>query len=148
MSLTRDKEDELVRALVVDDERLTRKLYQLYFRKLKWLEFEFAENGAIALEKIKGTSVPSFNVIITDINMPEMDGIELLRRIGEDKSSRILPIVVTAYWGEYQEGIKEVGFYRILPKPIDFELLVLAIKRGLVQYDLLNRDNGESLRSS
>ncbi|MBO1350244.1 MAG: response regulator [Hormoscilla sp. GUM202] len=65
--------------LVVDDELLLERLLQLRFRKKirdRQLEFVFAHNGREALEKL--LSDRQFDMVLTDINMPEMDGFTFL----------------------------------------------------------------------
>lgn len=132
-----DRRDEASLILVVDDEELTKRLYKLYFRGNKEWGFSFAPNGKVALKKINKTS---FKVLITDICMPEMDGIELLKAL-KDSDKKITSIVVTAYGNSFQEELADIGNCKILCKPIDFPTLTVAIQQGLAQYNRLNDED-------
>ncbi|HMG16143.1 MAG TPA: response regulator, partial [Saprospiraceae bacterium] len=79
--------------LLVDDEPDMEVLVSQYFRKQireKLFHFEFAYNGQEALEKIKQD--PEIALVLTDINMPIMDGLTLLRKINE--LDRIIKTIV------------------------------------------------------
>lgn len=68
--------------LIVDDEPLLEYLIQQKFRqkiRAKEFEFVFANNGRDAMEKLLAD--PKFDLVMTDINMPEMDGLTLLNEI-------------------------------------------------------------------
>ena len=84
--------------LVVDDEPDLELLIKQRFRhriKNNEVAFEFAANGRIALEKL-GETGNGFDMILTDINMPEMDGLTLLNNIKE-KFRHYKAVVVSAY---------------------------------------------------
>ncbi len=112
------------RILVVDDEILIRESLAFVLRKEGFV-VEEAENGARALELIKAKS---FDVAISDIEMPEMKGIELLKKI-QEFSPQTSVILITAY-ASIDTAIKALrnGAYDYILKPIEFD-------------DLLNRIN-------
>src|SRR5258705_10418912 len=86
----------MTRILVVDDENDLELLIRQKFRhkiRSKELHFEFAHNGIEALERIKDGE---FDLVLTDINMPEMDGLTLLVKIKE-QNRFYKAIVVSAY---------------------------------------------------
>lgn len=77
-----------VKILSVDDELDLEILLTQYFRKQirkGVYEFTFAHNGLEALQKMLET--PDFDIILSDINMPEMDGLTLLAKVNELKKS-------------------------------------------------------------
>ena len=112
--------------LVVDDEPDVEVLFRQQFRRdLRAGRFtmEFAQSGAGALEKIRDASDASLILILSDINMPEMTGLELL-----PKAKALRPdvpvIMITAYGdAETKRKALERGAEALLTKPIDFPLL-------------------------
>ncbi|OCR02178.1 hybrid sensor histidine kinase/response regulator [Oscillatoriales cyanobacterium USR001] len=120
--------------LVVDDEvsleRLIKQRFRQSIRENK-LEFIFAYNGKEALAKI-ATESP-IAIILTDINMPEMDGLTLLEKLLElDKTLTLKTVVVSAY-GDLQNirTAMNRGAFDFLTKPIDFDDLEITINRTL-----------------
>ncbi|MFN8165140.1 MAG: response regulator [Bacteroidia bacterium] len=119
--------------LVVDDEADLELLIRQRFRhKIKNNEivFEFAPNGVVALEKL-GSDGNSFDMILTDINMPEMDGLTLLTRIKE--RFRFYRAVVVSAYGD-MENIRTAmnrGAFDFITKPIDFTDLETTIDKTI-----------------
>ncbi|MDR1161376.1 MAG: response regulator, partial [Tannerellaceae bacterium] len=88
-----------VRILSVDDEQDLEILLTQYFRrKIKKgeYEFSFAHNGVEALQMILHDR-PHYDIILSDINMPEMDGLTLLTKINELRNPALKCIMVSAY---------------------------------------------------
>ena len=113
--------------LVVDDEKDMQMLFQQRFRKEirdGELEFGFAFSGEEALEYMKGHQQEAI-LILSDINMPGMSGLELLRHIKE-KYENPPPFVmmITAYGddGNYNQAMN-LGADDFLTKPLDFKML-------------------------
>src|SRR5208337_744655 len=79
-----------MKLLIVDDDKTTRKLLSLYL-KSKGYEVASAENGLDALEKL-GTE--NINLVVTDMNMPYMDGIELTKTLRSDINLKSMPIIM------------------------------------------------------
>nr|WP_322622897.1 response regulator [uncultured Flavobacterium sp.] len=121
-----------MKILVVDDEADVQPLFLQRFRKeIKnhEIEFDFALSGEDALEYLheKHNEVV---LILSDINMPGMSGIELLSRIrNEYKIPPPLVMMVTAYGDEqnYQQAMQH-GANDFLTKPLDFALLKDKLK--------------------
>lgn len=117
--------------LVVDDEPDLELLIKQRFRhriKNNEVAFEFAANGKIALEKL-GENGNGFDMILTDINMPEMDGLTLLNNIKE-RFRHYKAVVVSAY-GD-MENIRTAmnrGAFDFITKPIDFTDLDTTINK-------------------
>ncbi len=122
--------------LVVDDEpdleRLIRQRMRRHIRSGRY-GFEFAGNGIEALEKL--TEVDDIDIVLSDINMPKMDGLTLLQQIPEVNSD-IRSVIVSAY-GD-MENIRTAmnrGAFDFVTKPIDFADLQVTIDRTLSHLD-------------
>jgi CheY-like chemotaxis protein len=121
-----------MKILVVDDERDIQTLFEQRFRKEireKELEFVFAFSGEDALSYLNGHEHEAV-LILSDINMPGMSGLELLRHI-KQKYHKPPPIVmmITAYGdAENFNTAKELGADDFLTKPVDFTLLKEKLK--------------------
>jgi len=118
-----------MKILVVDDDKTTRKLLNL-FLKAKGYEVVTAENGLDALEKL-GTQ--SINLVVTDMNMPYMDGIELTKNLRNDANWKDLPIVMVTTEADEDERKKamDAGVDDYLVKPANAEQITDSIKRIL-----------------
>jgi DNA-binding response OmpR family regulator len=118
-----------MKILVVDDDKTTRKLLNL-FLKAKGYEVVTAENGLDALEKL-GTE--SINLVVTDMNMPYMDGIELTKNLRSDDNWKNIPIVMVTTEADEDERKKavEAGVDDYLVKPANAEQITDSIKRIL-----------------
>lgn len=118
--------------LVVDDEPDFESLIIRNFRKKikqKELEFIFARDGVEALEIL--SQELSIDIVLTDINMPLMDGLTLLDNL-QDKYPDIKAVIISAY--DDMEKIRSAmnrGAFDFLTKPIDFEDLEITIKKTL-----------------
>jgi len=115
-----------VSILVVDDERDVAELFRQRFRRETrdgTYVMHFAYSGEEALEKLTGGIEPQLIVILSDINMPGMDGLALLREIKEQRPE--LPVMmVTAYGDEERRRLaEEYGAIEFITKPVDFDLL-------------------------
>jgi len=116
-----------MKILVVDDERDIQTLFEQKFRKEikeKQMEFAFAFSGEEALSYLNQHEHETV-LILSDINMPGMSGLELLRKIKE-KYLKPPPVVmiITAYGDEesYNKA-KQLGADDFLTKPVDFNYL-------------------------
>tara|TARA_R110000868_G_scaffold138960_1_gene353537 strand:- start:21013 stop:21396 length:384 start_codon:yes stop_codon:yes gene_type:complete len=121
-----------MKILVVDDEVDVQSLFLQRFRKevrSHEIEFDFALSGEEALKYLKGKS-SEVVLILSDINMPGMSGIELLSEIRHDyPSPPPIVMMITAYGDEenYRQAI-ENGANDFLTKPLDFNLLKEKLK--------------------
>ena len=112
--------------LVVDDEHDIEMLFKLRFRKElknKTLDFHFEFSGEAALNYIEQVSPTAILLILSDINMPGMNGLEMVQRI-KQKHPELKIIMVTAYGDDsnYNDA-KKRGVVDFITKPIDFEVL-------------------------
>ena len=128
---------DTVNILVVDDEPDLEHLILQKFRKkigTKEYSFVFAKNGAEALDVISNSS--SVNLILTDINMPVMDGLTLLSKINELNNKLLRSVIVSAY-GD-MENIRTAmnrGAYDFITKPIDLKDLEITIEKSLKEIE-------------
>lgn len=127
--------------LVVDDEADLEILIRQKFRKQirdNEYDFTFAQNGVEALSKI--ADHPDIGLVLSDINMPEMDGLTLLHRINELKNPALKAVIVSAY-GD-MDNIRIAmnrGAFDFLTKPIDFGDLETTIVKTLEQLAILRQ---------
>lgn len=125
-------DDSRIRILVVDDEiDLEQLMLQRMRREIRRgrYEFEFAHNGAEALELLRKDN--GFDIVLSDINMPVMDGLTLLSQI-PDVDPDIRAVMVSAY-GD-MENIRTAmnhGAFDFVTKPIDFTDLKTTIERTI-----------------
>jgi len=137
--------------LVVDDEPDLQMLMLQKFRskvRTKEYEFLFAEDGVEALEKIRSNS--DLYLVMSDINMPKMDGLTMLNQIQDMNRPDLKTIIVSAY-GD-MENIRTAmncGAYDFVTKPIDFKDLETTIEKTLKEIrELLKmQDMQEQLES-
>jgi CheY-like chemotaxis protein len=121
-----------VSILAVDDETDVADLFRQHFRhevRQGQYVLHFACSGDDALDKLARGIEPQLIVILSDINMPGMDGITLLREIKERRPD--LPVItVTAYGDdERRRKSREYGAADFINKPVDFEFLKARLRR-------------------
>jgi DNA-binding response OmpR family regulator len=121
-----------IQVLVVDDELGMRELLTTYLREFGITPIT-ASNGVQALDLIESQPV---DLVITDLWMPEMDGLELLQRV-KAHNSRI-PVAVLSGHGTVQDTVRalNLGAYTFLSKPVRIEDIGAAVKKGLRLRDL------------
>ncbi len=122
----------MAKILVVDDEAdletLIRQKFRQKIREQKY-EFVFAINGVKALEQLEQHQ--DVDVVLSDINMPEMDGLTLLSRLSE-QNTLLKSIIVSAY-GD-MDNIRTAmnrGAFDFITKPVNFEDLELTMQKTL-----------------
>ncbi len=137
-----------IKILSVDDEQDLEILLTQYFRrKIKKGEYEFTfvHNGLEALQAI--LSQPDFDIILSDINMPEMDGLTLLTKINELRNPAMKCIMVSAY-GD-MENIRTAmnrGAFDFTTKPINLEDLEKTIEKAIEQIKFVKNAQNEHLQ--
>ena len=122
--------------LVVDDEPDVESMFRQHFRRdLRSGRFimEFALSALAALERVKAIADLSLILILSDINMPGMTGLEMLPKVKELRPN-VPVIMITAYGdAETKRKVIEGGAEGLLTKPIDFLLLKEEIDNRLEQ---------------
>jgi DNA-binding NtrC family response regulator len=128
------------RVLVVDDEQSARQGMQLLLSH-EGYDVALASHGREALEVLAERPC---DVVITDLKMPEMDGITLVSAIRERYAS--LPVIVITAFGDVASAVTAMraGAEHYLVKPVDFDELSVALERALERSSL--RHEAESLR--
>lgn len=119
--------------MVVDDEPDLQILILQKFRNRIYnddYEFHFAENGQAALDLLG--KIDDISLILSDINMPVMDGLTLLQKLQELNGHTLKTVIVSAY-GDMENIRKAMnrGAFDFITKPIDFNDLERTIERGL-----------------
>ncbi len=122
------------RILMVDDEPDAQELFRQNFRReiRKGVHaFDFALSGEAALKVLKGQTPPRVGLVLSDINMPGMSGIELLAEIRETWPE-LGVFMITAYGDNATEArARDFGAERFLTKPVDFAVLKEDLSRTL-----------------
>jgi DNA-binding NtrC family response regulator len=118
--------------LVVDDELIVRDSLMKWFRE-SGFRTDSAENGAAALNKLQAAP---WNLMLVDIKMPGMDGIELLHRVRELRKDIII-IIITAF-ASVDTAVKALkeGAYDYITKPIDPDYLDHIVEKAISQQEL------------
>lgn len=117
----------MIHIVIVDDEADTHLLYKLKFKKI------FANSGNLnlisflnapdCLRYLQRSDIPQVDLIMSDINMPEMDGFELLQKV-HSMNSKIPFYMVSAYESpEFRIKADNLGATRFFSKPVDFHML-------------------------
>ncbi len=126
--------------LVADDEVDLEMLIKQKFRKQirdNKYEFVFALNGVEALEKLK--QHPDVAIVLSDINMPDMDGLHLLNKLTE--SNPLIKTVMVSAYGD-MENIRTAmnrGAFDFVVKPVNFDDLELTIEKTLAHVNQLKQ---------
>ena len=122
----------MAKILVVDDETDLESLIKQKFRQKireRHYEFVFASNGRHALEQL--VTHTDVDVVLSDINMPEMDGLTLLTKLSEENN--ILKSVIVSAYGD-MENIRTAmnrGAFDFITKPVNFEDLELTMEKTI-----------------
>ena len=134
-----------VKILSVDDEVDLELLLTQYFRrKIRKGEYEFffAHNGLEALQML--LKHPDIDIILSDINMPEMDGLTMLAKVNEMRNPALKVIMVSAY-GD-MENIRSAmnnGAFDFATKPIDLDDLQKSIDHAVEQIEFIRSSQKE-----
>ena len=122
----------MAKILVVDDETdleaLIKQKFRQKIREQKY-EFVFASNGRHALEQLNLHS--DIDIVLSDINMPEMDGLTLLTKLAEENA--LLKSVIVSAYGD-MENIRTAmnrGAFDFITKPVNFEDLELTMEKTI-----------------
>ena len=116
--------------LIVDDSDDTREMMAKLLELETFTVFT-AEDGQAGL-RVAAEQKP--NLIITDINMPNMNGIEMIKRVRKQQGIEQVPIMaITAYGNGVAKEALEAGANRAATKPIQFSVLIIEIKELLAQ---------------
>jgi CheY-like chemotaxis protein len=121
-----------VSIFVVDDEPDVADLFRQRFRRETRegrYVLHFAASGEEALQRLDGEIEPQLIVILSDINMPGMDGLELLRAVKQRRPE--LPVMMLTAYGddERRRRASNYGAADFVTKPVDFDLLKIRLQQ-------------------
>ncbi len=122
------------RILVVEDDPLARSILT---RRLQaeGHEAETVESGLQALDRLERAGAAPFDVVLLDIEMPELDGYETLSRIKENAGLRHIPVIMISGVDELESIVRciEMGATDYLPKPFDAAILRARLNASLAE---------------
>ena len=116
--------------LIVEDSPMMRQLLVFALARVKSLRVTEADDGVDALRKLAATR---FDLIITDINMPIMDGLKLVRRVRGDELLKSIPIIIITTEGadEDRQRALALGANAYITKPIQAPQVIAQVKKLL-----------------
>jgi two-component system chemotaxis response regulator CheY len=118
------------RLLIVDDSKVMRDMVAACLRPLGDVSFEFAGSGLEAIERL---ALGAFDLVVLDLNMPDVGGVEVIEFIRSQDKLRTLPVLVVTTRGDdaSRTRVLEAGASGFLAKPFVPEQ-ILADVRGLL----------------
>ena len=121
---------DTLHALVVEDSPTMRQLICFALRRIKGLEVDEADDGVDGLKKL---SASRYDILITDINMPVMDGLKLVSLVRNDEIHKEIPIVVITTEGaaEDRQRAMSLGANAYITKPIQAPQVINCVKELL-----------------
>jgi two-component system chemotaxis response regulator CheY len=119
-----------LRALVVEDSPTMRQLIVFALSRVRSLKVVEADDGVDALKKLSGQK---FDIIITDINMPMMDGLKLVSMVRKDEVHKDIPIIIITTEGaqEDRQRALSLGANAYITKPIQAPQVISKVKELL-----------------
>ena len=123
----------LNKVLVVDDSQLIHSMYRLVFHRYQDCKIVDAMNGLEALDVLSKES--NFDLILLDINMPVMNGIQFMEKIKKDNLYRNIPIVVISTEGKEEDTLRalKLGAWGYVVKPFKPHLLYELIENVMAK---------------
>jgi two-component system, chemotaxis family, chemotaxis protein CheY len=122
---------EQIRALVVDDSQAMRRSIMYALQRVTGMVCIEAQDGVEGLKKL--TTQGRFDLVLTDINMPLMDGLKLIHHIRQTEAHRSVPIVVVTTEGAAadRERAMALGATAYLVKPVQARVVLDTVKELL-----------------
>ena len=116
--------------LVVEDSPMMRQLLVFALARIKMLKVIEADDGVDALRKL---TTAKFDLIITDINMPVLDGLKLVKKIRSDEVHKDVPIMIVTTEGsaEDRQRALQLGANAYITKPIQAPQVIAKVKELL-----------------
>lgn len=121
---------EMRRVLIVEDSPTMRQLMLFALKNLPGVELVEASDGVDALRKLPDHT---FDLVLTDINMPVMDGLKLLTMMKNNPAYKDIPVVIITTEGrdeDRKQGMA-LGAHDYIPKPIQTPHLLRVVKQAL-----------------
>src|SRR3954452_24723613 len=122
--------DRMKRLLIVDDSKLMRDMVAACLRPLGAVSFEFAGTGLEAIERL---ALAAFDLVVLDLNMPDVGGIEVVEFVRAQDRLRSLPILIVTTRGddESRERVLRAGATAFLAKPFTPDAIIGEVRRLL-----------------
>jgi two-component system, chemotaxis family, chemotaxis protein CheY len=119
-------------ALVVEDSPTMRQLIVFALKRIKGISLTEADDGVDALKKMSAAPKP-FDIVLTDINMPIMDGLKLVKRLRDDPTYKTVPIVIITTEGAAEDRSRglALGANAYITKPIQAQVVIDKVKELL-----------------
>ncbi|HKJ05073.1 MAG TPA: response regulator [Geopsychrobacteraceae bacterium] len=119
-----------LKVLVVEDSPTMRQLIVFALKRIRGLQIVEANDGVGGLKKL---SAEKFDLILTDINMPIMDGLKLVSLIRNDPQYKVVPVVVITTEGaqEDRDRALALGANEYITKPIQTAKIIEVVRRLL-----------------
>lgn len=116
--------------LVVEDSPMMRQLIVFALSRLKSIDVTEADDGIVAMKKLAGAR---FDLVITDINMPIMDGLKLVKRIRSDDVHKDVPVIIITTEGSTEDRARAMalGATAYITKPIQAPQVIAQVKQLL-----------------
>ncbi|CBW25635.1 putative regulatory protein [Halobacteriovorax marinus SJ] len=128
----------MINILAVDDEDDVAALYKVFFKKeqkKELVKLHCVKSGKECIDFLNSSEGEDVHIVLCDINMPEMDGFEVLTRIRQTMES-VKVFMISAYDNdEYLEKAISLGSERYFTKPVDFNLLKDTIQEFYPEYE-------------
>ena len=127
---TDTQEPRRLNALVVEDSPPMRKMIVFALSRIRELSVVEADDGVDALRRLSGTK---FDIIITDINMPILDGLKLVKRLRADENYMDVPIIIITTEGaaEDRQRALALGANAYITKPIQAPQVIKLVRQIL-----------------
>ncbi len=121
---------KILQALVVEDSPTMRQLIGFALRRIPDLEVDEADDGVAGLKKL---AEKRFDILITDINMPIMDGLKLVSLVRKDEKYKDIPIVIITTEGaaEDRQRALNLGANAYITKPIQAPQVIDCVRKLL-----------------
>lgn len=123
--------DPDLKILIVDDMSTMRRILKNALRQLGYRNIEEAENGQLAFSKVRETPL---DLIITDWNMPTMDGLGLLKAVRDDPNYKAIPVLMVTAQAEQKYVLEAIraGATNYIVKPFTADTLKTKIDKIFV----------------
>ena len=125
--------------LIVDDDPMQLQMLSILLRRKLSIDSTQCNNGREALKRLEGDTHNTIKLVILDLNMPDMSGLEVLQEIS--KTYTRLPVIMLTGSSDIQDAVNALkcGAYDFISKPYEAERMALTVKNAL-KLSLLSRE--------
>lgn len=120
-------------ALIAEDDPLNFKYVELLLSRRTGIQIIWAKDGKRAVEILK--EIKTIDIVLLDLQLPELDGIQALKKIREDLPD--LPVIIQTAnsWNNEEEVCLEAGCTAFFQKPLNIDLLLLKMEQCMAVHD-------------